>query len=47
MAVFVSGGYALTNYRKVNGQLGRGFAEWSIGLAFKVFGRMNVVRELK
>ncbi len=37
LGLYASGGYTTTNYKKTAPQLGRGYAEWTAGIVFKMF----------
>lgn len=45
-SVFISYHYGFTNFRKINPALGKGYSEWTIGLAYKVFAKRTFHEKL-
>jgi hypothetical protein len=42
VALFLSGGYSFADFSKINPALGRGYAEWSVGVAYKGFTKRSI-----
>jgi hypothetical protein len=47
ISVFASSGYSFVDYRKVNKNLDTGYFEWTIGVAYKIFGEKNFLKRVK
>jgi hypothetical protein len=47
MSLFVTGGYNFANFKRVNSRLGRGYAEWAVGLAYKGFGQQRYHQKIR
>lgn len=46
LAVFVKYGYGFTNFKKANSQLGRGYSDFSVGIAYKAFYKRNFLNPI-
>lgn len=47
LAVFVKYGYGFTDFKKTNSQLGMGYSDFSVGLAYKAFYKRKFLNPIK
>lgn len=47
IALFLSGGYSFADFSKINPALGRGYTEWSAGVAYKGFTKRSLQSKIR
>jgi hypothetical protein len=47
LSLYLSYGQGFTNFKKLNTGLGKGYSEWAVGIAYKVFANLKFQEKIK